>query len=166
MSSNSVTPLPLSEVELSSVTPDQLTGVHHDSQQAALRRADLILGPTGPFRPLIEQYLAAVATTGISGRPLTQIRGNIALFFRYVVLVEKINDLDQIRPSTVTRFIEAERARGIRNRLFIGRLTVFFVWLIEQGLYDRGNPVITRLHRRLLRTPAASIEFHEVRPTA
>jgi hypothetical protein len=153
MSSNPVVPLPLCEP--STVPSAQPTGVDHDSQQAAFRRADAILAPTGGFRPIIERYLADVAARK-NGRPLVQIRGSLALFFRYVVLVEGINDLDQIRPSTVTRFIEAERSRGIRNRLFIGRVATFFVWLISEGLYDRGNPVITRLQRRQMQAAHAA----------
>lgn len=161
MSSNPVAPPPFSEVGSQSAEPVQLVRSRHDSQQASLRRADLLLGPTGLFRPLLEQYMATAATTIYERRPLTQIRGSIALFFRYVVLVEGINDLEQIRPSTITRFIDAERARGIRNHLFLGRLSTFFLWLISEGLYDRGNPVINRLHRPLmLAPPASSVASH------
>ena len=155
MPSNHVAP-PTLEVGSQALVPVQPAHVRHDSPQAAIRRADLLLGPTGLFRPLIEKYIATAATTIYERRPLTQIRGSIALFFRYLVLVEGIDDLDQIRPSTITRFIEAERARGIRNHLFLGRLSTFFVWLISEGLYDRGNPVINRLHRPLMLAPPDS----------
>lgn len=161
MSSNPVAPPTSSDVELQGAEPVQLTDARHDSPQSAIRRADLLLGPTGPFRPLLERYMTIAATTIYQRRPLTQIRGSIALFFRYVVLVEGINDLEQIRPSTITRFIDAERARGIRNHLFLGRLSTFFLWLISEGLYDRGNPVINRIHRPLmLAPPASSVNSH------
>jgi hypothetical protein len=37
----------------------------------------------------------------------------------------------------------------------------FFVWLIEEGHYDRGNPVVSRMHRRLLLAPPDSLPEHQ-----
>jgi site-specific recombinase XerD len=78
---------------------------------------------------------------------LVQVRSSIAKFFRFVVREEHINELDQIRPSTISRFIEVERERGLTGINFIGHISSFFVWVISLELYDRGNPVISRLHR-------------------
>jgi len=107
----------------------------------------LVLGPTGPFRPLIERYLSTVVPSYYKPTTLVQVRSSIAKFFRFVVREEHINELDQIRPSIITRFIEVERARGLAGINFIGHISSFFVWVISLELYDRGNPVISRLHR-------------------
>lgn len=118
-----------------------------DYQPPAVRRANLILGPTGPFRPLIERYLATVVPSYYKPETLVQVRSSVGKFFRFVVQDQGIKDLDQIRPSTITRFIESERGRGLTSMNFIGHISSFFVWLISLELYDRGNPVIARLHR-------------------
>ena len=116
-------------------------------QAPAVRRAELILGPTGPFRPLIEKYLATVVPNYYKPNTLIQVRSSIGKFFRFVVQDQHIEELDQIRPSTITRFIETERGRGLTSINFVGHISSFFVWLISLELYDRGNPVIARLHR-------------------
>lgn len=116
-------------------------------QAPGVRRAEMVLGPTGPFRPLIEKYLATVVPSYYKPSTLIQVRSSIAKFFRFVVRDQHIEDLDQIRPSTISRFIEVERERGLTGINFIGHISSFFVWLISQELYDRGNPVISRLHR-------------------
>jgi hypothetical protein len=116
------------------------------------RRAELILAPTGPFRPLIEEYLATAAVNHYSPVTFGQARRNLGSFFQFVVESEHIETLDDIRPSTVTRYINAERMRGIRscNRNLLNCVSTFFVWLIAQGRYDRGNPVVKRYHRPLI----------------
>jgi len=115
-----------------------------------------MFGPTGAFRHIIERYLEQVAPAFYKVPTLRHVRGDLARFFRFVVLNEGIEDLEQIRPSTVTRFIEAERERGIRGHLFLGELARFFDWLISEDFYDRGNPVVSSMHRRQMMAPPAS----------
>ena len=122
----------------------------------ATRRAELILAPTGPFRKIIERYLNEAAPSRYIAQDLVKVRGDIASFFRFVVGDLHIEDLDEIRPSTITRFVEKRRAEGYTTFLFLGRLASFFVWAVEQGLYDNGNPVVNRLHRKLMTAPRES----------
>lgn len=116
-----------------------------------VRWNELILGPTGPFRPLIEKYLATTAPNFYRGQDLVKIRGNLGKFFRFVAQDLAVTQLDEIRPSTITKYIARERSAGMRSHLFLGQLSTFFVWVISEELYDRGNPVINRLHRRQMR---------------
>jgi hypothetical protein len=121
-----------------------------DYVPATHRRAELILGPTGPFRKIIERYMEEAAPARYIPGDLVKVRGDIASFFRYVFGVLNIDDLDDIRPSTVTSYVESRRAQGYTSFLFVGRLATFFVWAISAGLYDNGNPVVNRLHRKLM----------------
>ena len=136
--------------------PSHFPQLRDMNQANAVRRANLVLGPTGPFRPLIEKYLSTVVPSYYKPNTLIQVRSSIGKFFRFVVRDQHINDLDQIRPSTITRFIEVERERGLTGINFIGHISSFFVWLISLELYDRGNPVISRLHRPKMSSPPNS----------
>jgi hypothetical protein len=78
-----------------------------------------------------------------------RVRGSLGKFFRYVFQTERIDTLDQIRPSTVTRFIAAECQLGIRNQIIIGHISMFFAWAIYEQRCDCGNPVVRRMHREL-----------------
>ena len=148
MCSNQTNPLSSQlATEASGEVPNISLQTRPDYQPPAISRANLILGPTGPFRPLIEKYLATVVPSYYKPGTIIQVRSSIGKFFRFVVQEQGIKDLDQIRPSTITRFIESERGRGLTSINFIGHISSFFVWLISLELYDRGNPVIARLHR-------------------
>ena len=148
MSSNTDCPITThASVESTLGAPNQFPQLSDPSQANAVRRANIVLGPTGPFRPIIERYLSTVVPSYYKPTTLVQVRSSIAKFFRFVVREEHINEFDQIRPSTITRFIEVERARGLAGINFIGHISSFFVWVISLELYDRGNPVISRLHR-------------------
>jgi len=116
-------------------------------------RAELILGPTGLFRPMIERFLKEEAPNRYVERDLVVVRGDIASFFRFVVNDLHVEDLDKIRPSTITRYVEKRRAEGYSSFLFLGKLATFFVWAISEGLYDNGNPVERRVHRKLALAP-------------
>lgn len=126
---------------------------HEKFVEANALRAELILGPTGPFRPLIERYMKEEAPNRYVAKDLVTIRGDVASFFRFVVGDLQIKDLDQIRPSTITRYVEKRRADGYSSFLFLGKLATFFVWAISLGLYDNGNPVVARVHRKLALAP-------------
>jgi hypothetical protein len=91
--------------------------------------------------------MAEAAPDRYRPQDLIKVRGNIGKFFRFVFQDQHFEDLDQIRPSTVSRFIDVERARGLSSHIFLGHLSTFFVWVTSLGLYDRGNPVVNRVHR-------------------
>lgn len=137
-------------------SPTQFPQPRNIHQAPGNRRAEMVLGPTGPFRPLIERYLTTVVPSYYKPGTLIQVRSSIGKFFRFVVQDQHIEDLDQIRPSTITRFIEMERERGLTAINFIGHISSFFVWLISLELYDRGNPVISRLHRPKMSSQSGS----------
>lgn len=134
------------------LAPNHCVRARDGYQTPAVRRAELTLGPTGPFRPLIERYMATVAANHYKPEGLVRVRGNLGKFFRFLVQDLGIEDLDKVRPSTITRFIERERKHGLSNHNFLGHLASFFVWVISLETYDQGNPVINRLHRRQMTT--------------
>jgi site-specific recombinase XerD len=105
-----------------------------------------ILSPTGPFRPLIEEYMATQAPNYYAPGTLHTVRSSLAKFFRHAVQVEEIKLLDDIRSSAITRLIAVERERGLTSRNFVGYLSTFFGWLIAEERYDRANPVVSRIH--------------------
>jgi hypothetical protein len=148
MCSNPLNPLPSQAiVEESSEAIIQTARLRDGYLTTAQRRTEQILAPTGPFKPLLEKYMATVAPNRYKAVDLVKVRGDIGKFLRFVVQDLRIVDLDQIRPSTITRYIERQRANGLTSHNFLGHLASFFVWLISQELYDRGNPVINNLHR-------------------
>lgn len=143
-------------IESPGKTATQFPQLIHPHQAPGVRRAEMVLGPTGPFRPFIETYLATVVPSYYKPNTVIQVRSSLTKFFRFVVKNQHIEDFDQIRPSTISRFIDIERERGLRGINFIGHISSFFVWLISQELYDRGNPVISRLHRPKMSPQAGS----------
>jgi hypothetical protein len=120
------------------------------------RRAEILLGSTGPFRSLLEQYLHDVAPRSYRPGYCTQVRCSLAVFFRYVANELGVEDLDLIRPTTITGYIDWRRRHGFRSGNFLGHLASFFSWLASIGEYDRGNPVIHRFHRELMAKPNPS----------
>jgi len=113
------------------------------------RRIEMLFAPTGPFRPLMEEYLATAAKTIYKPGTLKHIPGSLAKFFRFVVEEERLDSFDRITPGTITRFIEAELRRGVTTRNFVGDLSTFFVWAISEHHSANGNPVIGSIHRPL-----------------
>ena len=116
-------------------------------------RAELILSQTGRFRPLIEEYLATVAPKNYKAKDVSTVRVSIGMLFRYIVQDLHIDDLDLVRPSTITRYIDSRRALGYLSFTFLGHIASFFSWLAYRGDYDRGNPVIRRFHRERMSAP-------------
>ena len=148
MCSSSTDPtLTRTTIEEPSITNTRCVRARDGYKTPTVRRTELMLGPTGSFRPLIEEYMTTVAPTNYKPDALIRVRGSICKFFRFVAQDLQIADLDQIRPSIITKFINEQRANGLTSHNFIGHLASFFVWLISEELYDRGNPVINRLHR-------------------
>ena len=111
------------------------------------QKNEFILGATGCFRNVIQEYLATVAPQAYKKKDLTTVRSSIGSFFRFVASDLHIDDLDHIRTSTITRYIEYRSRLGYASFNFLGHLSSFFVWLTATGRSDRGNPVVSRLHR-------------------
>jgi integrase len=120
-----------------------------------------ILGPTGPFRSLIGQYMATAAANYYKPGTLNGVRASLANFFRFVVSEEKIQSLDDIRASSITRFIAAERERGLTSRNYVGHISTLFNWLISEERYDRVNPVVPRIHNQR-QAPAEARPYSDV----
>ncbi len=105
-----------------------------------------VLGPTGPFRALIEEYMATAAANYYAPGTLPTVRVSLAKFFRFAAQIEKITALDAVRPAAITRFIALERERGLTGRNFVGHLSTFFATMIAEERYGRANPVVSRIH--------------------
>jgi integrase len=90
--------------------------------------------------------MATTAANYYAPGTLSTVRVSLAKFFRFVVQVEKISVLENIRPPVITRFIALERGRGLTGRNFVGHLSTFFASLIAEERYDRANPVVSRIH--------------------
>jgi integrase/recombinase XerC len=105
-----------------------------------------LFAPTEPFRELLKEYLAV--TDRYRKSTLGDVKLSLVHFFAFVVREEKITKLEDIRPSSVTRYIAHERARGLTCTNFIGRLSTFFEWLRAEERVNMTNPVVPRIHRQ------------------
>jgi hypothetical protein len=114
------------------------------------RRNEKNLGPTGPFRHFVEEYIAEGAAAHYQTEAFNKVQGSLGKFFRYVIESEQVENIDEIRPSTVTRFLQAELQRGIRNKMIIGHISTFFDWMICSRYSDCGNPLVPPMHRPLV----------------
>lgn len=119
-----------------------------------------IMGPTGTFRPLIEDYMATGAANYYALGTLNTVRVSLSRFFRFVAQVEQITQLDDIRPTIITRFIATEVERGLTSRNSVGHLATLFNWLIAEERYDRANPVVSRIHSQK-NAPAAARPYND-----
>src|SRR6185312_10269246 len=91
-----------------------------------------ILGPTGSFRHLIEEYMSSAAPNYYRPGTLPTVRVSLAKVFRFAAQVEKITDLEEVRPALITRFIAHERERGLTSRSYVGHMSTFFRWAIAE----------------------------------
>jgi hypothetical protein len=117
------------------------------------RRGEILLGGTGPFRGLLEEYIGSVAPRIYRPGYCVQVRCSLAGFLRFVNQELGFEDLELIRPSTIASYIQWLRGHGYHSSNFLGHLSSFFGWLASIGKYDRGNPVIHRFHREMMTAP-------------
>jgi integrase len=113
-----------------------------------------VLGPTGSFRPIVEEYMAGDAKNHYKASTIPTVQCSVAKFFRFA-FAHGITDVRQVRSSTITQFIAEELERGTISRVYVGHLSTFFGWLIDEGRYDRVNPIIPRRHYKKLGEPEA-----------
>jgi integrase len=110
-------------------------------------RLEMLLAPTGPFRPVIEKYLADNKDRYAKGT-FKSVQGALTGCLAYAYQTEQITSLEQITPQVISRYILHEVGRGIKNRNYIGYLSVFFDRLRAEGLMERGNPVVPHYHNQ------------------
>ncbi len=116
---------------------------HCNETCKALHEAEPTLGPTGPFRPTIEEYLA-VNEYGKNSLP--NVKVSLCHFFGFAVN-EGATEIDQCKPRMIKRFFAAERARGMTTGGALGRLSTFFDELVEDEVIE-VSPVIRGRHSK------------------
>lgn len=107
--------------------------------------SERIMGPTGPFRPILETYIRDSHIYADSTLP--GVKTHLSAFFRFA-WGEKLSRLDMILPRTVSQFMAQEKDRGIKTLHVIGQLSTFFGWQIEVNSLDIHNPVSRRFHKQ------------------
>ena len=108
-------------------------------------RREMMLAPSGPFRPVVEEYLTVSKDWYAKGTRKT-VQAAVTGFLAYAFQEEGITSFEQIGPQVISRFIQHEVERGIQNRNYIGYLSVFFGWLRAEERMERMNPVVPHHH--------------------
>jgi hypothetical protein len=85
-----------------------------------------VFAPTGPFAPVIKEYLDQLPPKRVSCSQL-----GLTHFFGYVYTVEKITTLKDIKPSVVGRFVAYERARGMTTCTATSAVSNLFLYLMD-----------------------------------
>ena len=99
----------------------------------------------GPMRDEIENYLKT--TQRYRGKTLVSVKVYLISFFGYMYSVEGVSDWRHVTPSMVTRFIAAERQRGIGNNNVVGLVSTFYkTKLAEDDSFTLRNPIIANVH--------------------
>jgi integrase len=127
---------------------------HCSREHRVLAEADLKQAPMGPFRSLVETYLAT--TTRYRGRTLNGVKVALVRFFGYAHEIEGATELKAIKSSIVTRFVAAERLRGITTTNSVSFVAMFFKHMMaEDDAFTLRNPVIPHIHyqKRNLQAP-------------
>ncbi len=117
------------------------TAKHCSKECEWAHAAERNLGPTGPFRAVIEEYLAA---SPLKKDTLRGARIAICRFFTWCV-DNGITELQQITSRIITLFIAAHRDYGEQAARDISNLVTLFRTLEAEGEIER-NPIIPRIH--------------------
>lgn len=107
---------------------------------------DRIMGPTGPHRSILEEYI--LRTSHYADSTLPCVKTNLARFARYIYQVLGIKQFTSVRPSVISQYMKHEKKRGITSTNTIGHLSTFFNWLIVEHDLDIRNPVIRGFHKQ------------------
>lgn len=123
-------------------------------EHRVLAETDALHSPMGPFRSMVENYLATVGH--YRGKTLTSVKVALVAFFSYVHTVEGIVCPGQVKSSVVTRFNAMERDRGITTTNSICFVSMFFKHMMaEDDSVVLRNPVINTIHnqKRVVQAP-------------
>jgi site-specific recombinase XerD len=67
-------------------------------------------------------------------------------FFKFLLL-QGIMSIGKVTPKTITLFLTWARQASIKSPAYnISKISTFFKWLIAEGRYKGGNPVVSLIH--------------------
>jgi integrase/recombinase XerC len=114
-----------------------------------LFRSDgIIRDRAGSYFPLLTEYIDSFVQ--FHYRNSYGARNALSYLFQFL-LEEKITDISQVTPRTITRFMAWEGRRGGISNKYISFASTFFDWMIAEGRREHANPVISKIHH--CRTP-------------
>lgn len=105
-----------------------------------------IMSAAGPLEPILEDYI--FHTSHYADSTLLSVKTNLARFARYIYEELGITLFENVRPSTISIYMEHEKQRGIKSTNTIGHLSTFFNWLIVENDLDIRNPVVRLFHKQ------------------
>jgi integrase/recombinase XerC len=98
----------------------------------------------GVFLELVTEYLNGFASHHY--REIRTPRTALCPFFRFLTTIG-IRSIGEVIPTTITNFLTWARQVGLRSPAYnISKISTFFVWLIAEGRYKGGNPVVSLIH--------------------
>jgi site-specific recombinase XerD len=125
---------------------------------------------SGPYAPILQEYLEAVIPRFLAPTTFNQIRCNLSAFFHYLRR-RRILFLSVVTPKTISDFLAELQIRRTKSAGRVtGNVRLFFDWLIFTGKRRTPNPVIPRFHTSVTVTrlprPYEPHEMLEIRALA
>jgi site-specific recombinase XerD len=99
---------------------------------------------SGPFAPLLQEYLEAVIPRFLAASTFNQVRCNLSAFFHYLRR-RRIHFLSLVTANTISDFLADLQIRSTKSAgRVMGNVCLFFDWLIFTGKRRPPNPFIPR----------------------
>jgi integrase/recombinase XerC len=103
----------------------------------------------GAFMRLLAEYLNGFASGHY--RDIRTPRLALCPFFQFLNTIG-IRAVGEISSKTITDFLTWARQAGVKSPAYnISKISTFFKWLIAEGRYKRGNPVVGLIHNQARR---------------
>jgi integrase len=118
--------------------------------QGIYRMTKFVSESCGPFLSIANEYLGGFAFRHY--RDLKTPRAALCTFFRFL-RINGTRSIARVTPKTITRFLTwAEQEGQHRSAVYgISAISTFFSWMIAEGRYTSGNPVVGLIHNRIQR---------------
>jgi site-specific recombinase XerD len=125
---------------------------------------------SGPYAPLLKEYLEAVIPRFLAPSTFNQVRCNLSAFFHYLNR-RHIRSLTMVTPKTISRFLAELQTRRTKSAGRVtGNVRLFFDWMIFTGKRKLSNPVVPRFHTSVTTTrlprPYEPDEMEQIRTLA
>jgi site-specific recombinase XerD len=118
----------------------------HLVRYKAAKKAENLRASVGAFQ---NEYDALLQNWEKTGRAqVKRIAWELSIFLHYLVKAG-ISDLNQVRPSTITAYLDTEEQGGLKSVGYtINTVSSFFTFLYYNDLRDHPTPVVRRYHAR------------------